>query len=509
MKFNLKFKNASKIKYVLFFVALISLVLFQLMMALSDNTKHIDSYIEWLDEDINNLIQVSINNKFKVAKMIFELHVTEETSAELARAIIEGGTVKDEVRANFLSQYLKVFNEGQSVGLRQFQFHLPNTESFLRLHKPEAYGDILIDIRQTVNAAIREREPIMGLEEGRMLNGYRYVFPMFNKDQLVGTVEFSYSYYSIVKPVFDTYQLEGVFLMEKDEVERKSFENVELAYNKDDFFDLGYLDKDFKMEGMSQRLKISNEHLQTLNNKVKEAILAEQFDVDGFQYIMDDQQLVWAMPMAIQDFTGKPVGTIVFYKNDRVLFELYGYQRNQMIYMYVTSAIVMLLIGLSIYFFVRIKIKATSDSLTKLYNRHYYMENVVDKGVVGSLLMIDIDDFKVVNDQYGHNKGDLVLKVIADILKNNIRESDAAIRWGGEEFLVILRNASTTIAAKKGEYILELIRAQDTEGIKVTVSIGVSQLDNNYDDAVKEADEALYYVKKHGKNNVQIYHKDL
>lgn len=437
--------------------------------------------------------------------MLYNQNIDEEVASDLGRAIIEGGETKNQVRQGFLERFMPLYHDTKIIGLRQFQFHLPNTETFLRLHMPERHGDLLIDVRQTINASIREHQAVSGLEEGRFLNGYRYIFPILKHQQLVGTVEFSYSYYSIVKPVLDTYHLEAVFVMEKEEVERKGFEEARTHYQKDVLYDLGYIDKDFGIEGMSERLQLREEEFQCLNSKIKNSIKDKRFDKEGFDYILSDNQLVWAMPLSIQDYTGKTVGTLVFYKNDRVLFELFGYQKSQMIYMYVTSSIVMLLIGLSIYFYMRIKIKATSDSLTRLYNRHYYMDNVVEKGVSGSLLMMDIDDFKLVNDTYGHHTGDLILKAIADILQNNIRESDVAIRWGGEEFLVILRNAPTNIAAKKGEYLLELIRDLDVEGIQVTVSIGVSALFDDYDDALKKADEALYFVKKHGKNAVKIY----
>jgi len=419
-----------KIKYVLFTFALISLVLLQLVMATADDSKHIDSYIQWLNEDINSLVEVSIENKFKVASMIYDQYITPEIGDQLALAIIEGGETKDKVRENFLEQYNPLYKSLQSVGLRQFQFHLPNTESFLRFHKPESYGDLLIDIRQTVNAAIREREAVSGLEEGRVLNGYRYVFPIFKSEQLVGTVEFSYSYFSIVSPVLNTYQLESVFMIDKEEVERKSFDDIQASYLEDNLYELGYLDKDFKFAGMIKRLDITEDEFLKLNALIKESIINEAFEVDGFKYVQTKEYLVWAMPMAVKDYTGKTVGTLIYYKNDKVLHELYKYQKNQMIYMYVTSAIVLLLILLSIYFYMRIKIKASSDSLTKLFNRHYYMDNVVDKGVTGSLLMLDIDNFKNVNDDYGHNTGDLILQAIARILSTHVRESDVAIRWG-------------------------------------------------------------------------------
>lgn len=123
-------KFQSKIKYILFVCALISLVLFQLVMATADDSKHINSYIEWLNQDIKSLIEVSIQNKFNVAEMIYNENIDETTANQLAIAIIEGGETKDNVRNDFLNQYSELYENLKPIGLRQFQFHLPNTESF-------------------------------------------------------------------------------------------------------------------------------------------------------------------------------------------------------------------------------------------------------------------------------------------------------------------------------------------------------------------------------------------
>ena len=131
--------------------------------------------------------------------------------------------------------------------------------------------------------------------------------------------------------------------------------------------------------------------------------------------------------------------------------------------------------------------------------------------------MIDMDYFKKVNDTYGHKAGDTVLKTLAKILKNSVRESDIVIRYGGEEFLILLQNVTDIIAAKK---VAEKIRqaVENTEiqteeaTIKKTISIGISiypdQCEKGWE-CIKYADLALYEAKKTGRNKVVLFNEKL
>jgi len=131
-----------------------------------------------------------------------------------------------------------------------------------------------------------------------------------------------------------------------------------------------------------------------------------------------------------------------------------------------------------------------------------------------AIVMIDIDNFKNINDTYGHSIGDIVINKLADIFMKNIRKSDIAIRFGGEEFVIILPNTSL----KNGEIICEKIRKlvedstiiiDDNLTIKFTISLGlslVSKNDNKIDVALHKADEALYHSKQKGKNQTSIHH---
>jgi len=158
---------------------------------------------------------------------------------------------------------------------------------------------------------------------------------------------------------------------------------------------------------------------------------------------------------------------------------------------------------------------ASQDFLTKLYNRrkfdsllHYEIEQVkrYGRGKL-SMIILDIDNFKTINDTYGHDTGDEILKEIGLILKNLSRTSDVVSRWGGEEFAL---NLSHT-AIEDALFVAEKLRATIdghifTNDLKITCSFGISQY-RTTDDAhslFRRADEALYESKKTGKNKVTL-----
>jgi diguanylate cyclase (GGDEF)-like protein len=131
--------------------------------------------------------------------------------------------------------------------------------------------------------------------------------------------------------------------------------------------------------------------------------------------------------------------------------------------------------------------------------------------------MIDIDFFKKVNDTYGHDIGDKVIKTTAQILQKTIRKSDLAIRYGGEEFLVLLHFAddyAATIVAKKISEAFKKIEFQtnDNTSFHKTLSIGIAAYPKHSDDlaeCIKQADTALYVAKTTGRDKVVVYNKDM
>ena len=161
--------------------------------------------------------------------------------------------------------------------------------------------------------------------------------------------------------------------------------------------------------------------------------------------------------------------------------------------------------------------KVNYDDLTKLYNRRK-LNDELDKEILRedrykhglSILMFDIDDFKNINDTYGHDVGDEVLIDISNILKNSIRATDTACRWGGEEFMILLPETKIDEAFKIAEIIVKNVEIYTHEPVEVPITISGGAVDfivGKYDKEkfLKNVDIALYQAKHNGKNQVIKY----
>lgn len=160
---------------------------------------------------------------------------------------------------------------------------------------------------------------------------------------------------------------------------------------------------------------------------------------------------------------------------------------------------------------------AYRDELTGLYNRHFVVEklsqDLMERGRQDALVMIDVDDFKMVNDCYGHNAGDMVLVCIANIMESICRRHKV-VRWGGEEFLVILMAVTRQETFEICEEIRREIEAfpflhgETTFYCTVTLGIGLYDKEADFKTNLTHADMALYHGKKTGKNRTVWYGHD-
>ena len=165
----------------------------------------------------------------------------------------------------------------------------------------------------------------------------------------------------------------------------------------------------------------------------------------------------------------------------------------------------------------RVEVLAVTDPLTQLYNRRHFEILIENEFATtarykspASCLMIDVDFFKQVNDQYGHRAGDKVLKEIAQIIKSCLRKVDTVARWGGEEFVVLLPRTEKEYALIAAERILTAISGHSFADInkQITVSIGIASMpDPSIDSSEKlvdASDAALYEAKGSGRNRIII-----
>ena len=167
-----------------------------------------------------------------------------------------------------------------------------------------------------------------------------------------------------------------------------------------------------------------------------------------------------------------------------------------------------------------LQVFATTDSLTQLSNRRWFLvqleaelNNVQRKAEhSAALLMLDLDHFKKINDQWGHTVGDQVLRHFAKLLRAQLRISDTAGRLGGEEFAVVLSNADTPKAVKFAERLQEELKnaplIHDGQPIHMTVSVGIAAItpsDDKVEVSLSRSDIALYRAKRNGRDRIECY----
>jgi diguanylate cyclase (GGDEF)-like protein len=166
-----------------------------------------------------------------------------------------------------------------------------------------------------------------------------------------------------------------------------------------------------------------------------------------------------------------------------------------------------------------LKTASRVDGLTGLYNRRYWQERFDEvfklskrRGKPSTAMMLDIDHFKRINDTYGHQAGDKVIKMLAALIKRCTRETDLAGRYGGEEFAIILTDSALDNAKVVAERIRQFAQRLEVEHegktIRFTISLGLAEFDSNIKSAMgwlELADQALYEAKQNGRNQHRVF----
>jgi diguanylate cyclase (GGDEF)-like protein len=298
--------------------------------------------------------------------------------------------------------------------------------------------------------------------------------------------------------------------------------------------------------------KIKNQ-LYVINELIKNAKELQHFDNSEFvnnlivsqkremQYINDQliqKQIITLNGMKIFNNITKNIN-FLNQNYDKNINHLHLYykeiidQKNTLKKLIIITGIlsILIVVFLNLFYFSKIQkyIKKVEhltvvDPMTTLYNRRF-LENFIEKFVSQSqrqesdisILMFDIDLFKKVNDTYGHDVGDRVIITLAKILQNNIRKSDLAIRYGGEEFLVLLHNASDKGSKKVAKKIKDIFSSvvfdvTPNDKIQKTVSVGIAKYQKDADTiwkTIKCADIALYEAKTTGRDKIVEYSQEL
>jgi diguanylate cyclase (GGDEF)-like protein len=582
-----------------------------------------------------------INAKFQaVAETMFETTLNNQAVLNLvAKAYTYQ---KDEARAALFELLKGDYEYFKRYDVRQLHFHLKNNESFLRFHRPEKYGDDLTGIRQTVEWVNTKHKSIEGFEEGRIYNGFRYVYPLvyfnqYNKREYLGSVEVSFSVHSFAKEFVDSHHAKVGFIIEKNVVKTKVFneekenymqselegfyyekaikKQLEMAFThfeiekippkeivqlhkkvlegkifsvlsqdkstlftfiplqnpiskkivaaiilqidneilskQNDFFVLLFLIgatlimlmSVFIFREYSQKIKFLDLSLKTqqiLNAQKSIVIITdgkhifdtnktfleffayetlEKFKIDHdciCEFFIENENYFHLAKVPKGKTWIEVLGTILDKEKVVLMKDSEGIEHSFAITFnsYKSSYFIVTFVDISGTMQEQITLgnKVLHDKLTGVYNREFFeiqVEKIREQNYSNShllgVILFDIDHFKTVNDTFGHNVGDNVLKELAQRVERSIRTSDYLIRWGGEEFIILMTAKSSQEVEKTAQHLCSMIEHHFFEDVKkVTCSFGVTlHLPNESIKAtVQRADKALYASKKNGRNQV-------
>jgi len=443
----------------------------------------------------------------------------------------EGGGAGGERAAKIRSQLNDVVERGwnslkDDYTVRQLHFHLPIDTSFLRVHRPDKFGDDLTEIRHSVVAVNTQQIMASGFESGRVYGGIRGVVPVYAEDEEtgefvhVGALEAGTSFNRMLDDLKQEFSAEFAVLMTLEHAEETMWPDFLKNYLKNKI-----VIKDFLLEAST-------------NESQAEAILLKGntstlLDISSTALITLDDTPVAVTSFPLRDY----LGTVQPDRNDIGQILVWTSAKEEVTKFYqdlktnIFVAILSFLVIESILFWaIRMESKlklqkeiSLRDGLTGIYNRRAFDEQFQQEFLRAkrganylSVILCDIDHFKKYNDHYGHIAGDKCIESVAQTLTTTMkRSSDFVARYGGEEFVIVLPATDKQNSAKIAERIraqiesLQIEHVFNTTSNVVTISCGAATIkfDSYLDTAsakelLNRADKALYEAKGMGRNAV-------
>lgn len=424
--------------------------------------------------------------------------------------------------------------------LKIMHFHTDKTRSFLRLHKPKKYGDDLSSIRHMINKVNNTKTKVIAMEAGRYGIYYRIAVPVFSQSgKHLGVFEFGININYILDTFNNSYDFTSILLLKKDifSIIYENNKNISYSPYSNDYYSIA---SDIKhvcscnSEGKNCDCSI-NPICDCKKDKVECNCISPIVDNDEISMVKhnNDTSIVFTIN-TIKDINTKEIGKILFIKN----MNYYTDTIDNLKVISIISAAILLLV--SIYFMKRIfrnytdtihsyqsKLEIKNRTLLKLVNIDHLTKinnrKSIDLTLVKelrrskkqkselSVIIFDIDNFKKINDTYGHNVGDKVLKTLAKVVSSTIRDTDFFGRWGGEEFIIVSPQTSIENALVLAEKVRTAIASYKFDTVnRVTCSIGVARYldEDTSENIIHNADTALYEAKHSGKNKVVAFKRE-
>ncbi len=464
----------------------------------------------YIDDKLNILesrVEATVQNLTSFSRFVFEDMIDHD---EITGIMAEAWKADEIHRAGLRNQlYNKMLSKYKALcrfNFRQLHFHFPDCTSFLRMHSPKDFGDNLSSVRTTVRLTNTNLQTTIGFEEGRIFNGYRFVYPIFHRNEHCGSVEVSFSMEFFLGILNNLTHYNYYFIIQRSVVESTVFSHQQHNYSVCSFSD-NYL--------FDNNISNDDSKIQIIQNKSRntDQLLASGKSFGFYTRFQDKYYLL--LFKAMPNLENNVVAYIISIAEDQ--------SGHVLDHDFIVLMALLIFAGAGFIVFVNIilsnqkKLEHLSniDPLSQLNNRRSFIARVDQEFARSkrysfplSLALIDIDNFKLINDTYGHNEGDRVIREISTSIAKNIRISDQAGRWGGEEFVILFTHINLDSAFRAIEKIRAEVAANSIiPNHSVTISIGLAhyELNDTIDKLMNKADIALYEAKHSGKNCIRIF----
>lgn len=474
-------------------------------------SKVLKTTIEKKKYDINYIVENVFNElKEKYSKHAKELLINPK--------ILEAFANADRQELYRLSEPIYKSLKRSDKHLNIMNFYTIDTHAFLRMNKPEEFGDNLQDLRKMIVKTNETKKAQYGIESGKYGVYYRIMFPVFKEGVHIGAFEFGVDIrYLISRLSILNLNMPMLLLTKKAAAQMYMYDE-----NATDYLD------EFTNEYSLVKFDIPRDEDVSIADVIDKQII----DKSSYLVNKDNKEYLLFRGYDLLDYKDAPIGYFAFMDTMDYYMDTIVFVRWVSI---ITTILLMIVVIVLMYKLIKdyaaeiteqkniLDYQTHYDSLTGLPNRvlfndrlQHLIEVAKRKNATFALLFVDLDRFKQINDSLGHVIGDKVLQIISKRLQRIIRKEDTISRLGGDEFTILAQSLKkgedASVLAQK--IILSLSNAIyiDRHTLYVTSSIGISIFPDDgieSDNLLKNADAAMFKAKEEGRNNFQFYSSDM
>ncbi|WP_200763826.1 GGDEF domain-containing protein [Nitrosophilus alvini] len=505
----MSFKPLLKISIFLIVYLILNILLFFYLSI--DKKEKIDIYFQQKADILRSQFKATANAYNMLAGFLSEqINQNKDITSKVYRAYISEENIRDNIRKKLLKDLTPLYRLLKRYRFYYLTLYFPDGTVFLRLHQPYKYGDKIF--KKNGIDSILQKKNSDTIEEKA---GLKYIFPLYYKDKFIANLETYVSFNVLKQELSKLFGLEYEFIIKRDAISSGVFKLGKKLFIQSDFGrEFFYEESSMKTD----RRRVKNETIHKINLKIKNIAAQKMKEGKDFAVAVKagDNYFIVTFITISSSFSKKDnkIGYLISYSKDTTfsVFES-AFLHN------LTMGNILIIVLLSFVFYIihtkeKFQLLAVTDKLTGVYNRNKFYE-VAQREMERSkrykrplsLIIMDIDYFKKINDTYGHDTGDYVLKTISKILKQGLRKSDYFFRWGGEEFIVLAPETTLYGAKQLAEKLRTMIENHKFDKIgRVTASFGVAsyEMEKDADEIIKKADNALYTAKESGRNRVVL-----